>query len=116
VVTMLAVLLALTVFAAPAALAGQNAIGAGVSSAPAGSVGPSISGDIYGNTSNPSGNGEGVLPSLAPGPWKCGDPLDCAGPTDPGGSMGDFVAPIASGGTASPDFAHGNDPDLDFSS
>ncbi|MDP3941186.1 MAG: hypothetical protein Q8Q49_02650 [bacterium] len=97
----------------PAFAAGE--IGDVFSSADPGTVGPSISGDLYGNTSNPSGNGEGVLPSFSPGPWKCGNPLDCAGPTDPGGSMGEFLAPVASGGTASPDFANGNDPDIDFS-
>ena len=37
------------------------------------------------NTSNPRPDENGVLPSLAPGPWVCGDPADCAGPTDPGG-------------------------------
>ena len=99
---------------AGAASAGQNAIGAGFSSGDPGTVGPGISGDFFGNTSNPSGNGEGVLPSLSPGPWVCGDPLDCAGPTDPGGSVGDFLAPLASG-TATPTFANGNDLDLDFS-
>ena len=98
------------------AFAAQNAIGTGFSTAPTGTVGPSISGVIYGNTSNPSGTGSGVLPSLSPGPWICGDPLDCAGPTDPGGSMGDFLAPEASDNTGNPEFANGNDQDIDFSS
>ena len=98
------------------AFAGQNLIGAGFSSAPAGTVGPGISGEIYGNTSNPSGNGNGVLPSLAPGPWMCGDSSDCAAePTESGGSMGDFLAPVASDGTATPNFANGKTPGPDFS-
>jgi hypothetical protein len=29
--------------------------------------------------------------------------------------MGSFLAPLASGGVASPDFANGNDPNIDFS-
>jgi len=78
-------------------------------------VGEFISGVIYGNTSNPSGNGEGVLPSLSPGPWKCTNPLDCAGPTTAGGSMGDFIAPLTSDGMASPDFANGEVVGPDFS-
>lgn len=78
-------------------------------------VGEFISGVIYGNTSNPSGNGNGVLPSLSPGPWRCGNPLDCAGPTIAGGSMGDFIAPITSDGMASPDFANGKSAGPDFS-
>jgi len=97
------------------AFGAQNAIGAGFSSAPAGTVGPGISGDIYGNTSNPSGNGNGVLPSWSPGPWICNLNPGCDGPTDPGGSMGDFLAPVASGDTAAPVFASGNDQDIDFS-
>ena len=99
--------------AGPASAKGP--VGELFSSALPGTVGPGISGEIYGNTSNPSGNGSGVLPSLAPGPWICGDLDDCAGPTDPGGSMGDFVSPLASDGNSSSDFANGNDPDLDFS-
>jgi hypothetical protein len=78
-------------------------------------VGELISGVIYGNTSNPSGNGNGVLPSLAPGPWKCGNPADCAGPTTAGGSMGEFIAPLVSDGAASPDFANGAVEGPDFS-
>ena len=74
-----------------------------------------ISGVIYGNTSNPSGNGNGVTPSFSPGPWVCGNPADCAGPVNPGASMGELLAPIASGGSASPDFANSNDPNHDFS-
>jgi hypothetical protein len=85
------------------------------SSAPPGAVGPSISGVLYGNTSNPSGNGNGVLPSFAPGPWKCTDPSDCAGPTTAGSSMGEIFAPIASGGKSSPDFANGKLIGQDFS-
>lgn len=97
----------------PAFAAGE--IGAGFSSADPGTVGPGISGFIYGNTSNPSDNGNGVLPSWSPGPWVCGIPGDCEGPTNPGGSMGDFLSPLALGGQSSSDFANGNDPDIDFS-
>ena len=106
--------LSLLAFAAPA-FAAQNAIGAGFSGAEPGTTGPLISGVIYGNTSNPSGNGNGVLPSLSPGPWRCTNPLDCAGPTTAGGSMGEFLAPVASDGTASPDFANSKSPGPDFS-
>lgn len=106
---------ALAVATISPAVAAPGEIGDGFSSADPGTVGPLISGVIYGNTSNPSGHGSGVLPSFSPGPWICGNPLDCAGPTDPGSSMGDFLAPVASDGTASPDFANGNDQDIDFS-
>jgi hypothetical protein len=92
---------------------GGGEIGAEFSAADPGTVGPYISGFLYGNTSNPSGKGQGVLPSLSPGPWACG--TDCAGPTIPGGSMGEWLAPDASGGNASPDFANGKDPGPDFS-
>ena len=97
----------------PAFAAGP--VGTLFSSADPGTVGPLISGVIYGNTSNPSGNGSGVLPSYSPGPWVCGTPSNCAGPTNPGGSMGTFLAPLASGGQAAPVFANGNDPNIDFS-
>jgi hypothetical protein len=96
-------------------VAGQGVIGDLFSSASPGDVGPSISGDIYGNTSNPTSSGHGVVPSLSPGPWVCGNPSDCAGPTEAGGSMGDFLAPVASGGQAAPDFANGRSPGPDFS-
>lgn len=105
----------LMIAAASPAIAEQNDVGAGFSSAPPGTVGPSISGGLYGNTSNPSGNGNGVLPSLAPGPWACVYDPGCAGPTKPGGSMGDFLAPTASGGQGNPDFANGKSPGPDFS-
>jgi hypothetical protein len=99
-----------------AGVGGGGAIGEIFSSAPPGTVGPGISGEIYGNTSNPSGMGNGVLPSLSPGPWVCGDSADCsAEPTAPGGSMGDFLAPIASDNHASSEFANGKDPGPDFS-
>jgi len=111
----IALLVLLVLAIAPAAFAGQNAVGAGFSSL-GGDTGGFISGDVYGNTSNPSGNGEGVLPSLAPGPWKCDYSSNgCAGPTDPGGSMGDFLAPVASDGQSQSEFANGNDLNLDFS-
>jgi len=97
-------------------LAGQNPVGALFSGADPGTVGPGISGVIYGNTSNESGNGNGVLPSLSPGPWVCGNPDDCAAqPTEAGGSMGDNLAPLASGGKGNPDFANGKSPGPDFS-
>lgn len=78
-------------------------------------VGELISGQIYGNTSNPSGNGEGVLPSLSPGPWVCSDPKDCAAePTEPGSSMGDIIAPLVSGGNGKPNFANDKSPGPNF--
>jgi len=72
-------------------------------------LGYEISGKLYGNTSNPSGNGSGVLPSLAPGPWKCiydgvGGP--CVGQTY-GGSVGEFISPVRSGGKSKSDFGGG---------
>lgn len=97
------------------AFAEQNAVGYLFSSNDPGDIGPAISGLVYGNTSSPSGNGEGVLPSLAPGPWICGSPTNCYEPTEPGGSMGDFLGPLGSDGVASPDFANGNDLNIDFS-
>ena len=97
------------------AFAAKGPVGTLFSSADPGTVGPGISGVIYGNTSNPSGNGNGVLPSLSPGPWKCTNTSDCAGPTTAGGSMGEFLAPTASGGQASPDFANSKTPGPDFS-
>jgi hypothetical protein len=78
-------------------------------------VGDLISGVIYGNTSNPSGNGNGVLPSLSPGPWRCTNPLDCAGPTTAGGSMGDFISPLTSDNHSSSDFANSKPVGPDFS-
>ncbi len=78
-------------------------------------VGELISGVIYGNTSNPSVNGNGVLPSLSPGPWRCTNPADCAGPTTAGGSMGEFIAPLTSNGKGTPDFANSKTPGPDFS-
>lgn len=95
--------------------ASGNDIGSSFSSQDPGTVGPTISGVIYGNTSNPRPIGNGVLPSLSPGPWKCADSSDCAGPTDAGGSMGEFLAPTASGGKGNPDFANSKDPGPDFS-
>lgn len=97
------------------ALAAKGPIGTIFSGSDPGTVGPGISGEIYGNTSNPSGNGNGVLPSLSPGPWVCTNPQDCAGPTSPGGSMGDFVSPTASSGHSSSNFANDKTPGPDFS-
>lgn len=96
--------------------AAKGPIGEFASNKPFGNMGEYISGEVYGNTSNPSGNGNGVLPSLAPGPWRCTNPADCAGPTTAGGSMGEFIAPVASSGQASPDFANSKSPGPDFSS
>ena len=118
-VTTLIAFVAIAMFlVVPIAAADQGAIGAGFSSADPGTVGPGISGELYGNTSNPSGNGEGVLPSWSPGPWVCEDSNDCSscyGPTLAGGSMGDYLAPVASGAVASPDFANSKDTGPDFS-
>jgi hypothetical protein len=97
------------------AFADQNAIGAGFSGAAPGSIGPLISGTIYGNTSNPSGNGNGVLPSLSPGPWKCNGSDCSAQPTAAGGSMGDFLSPVASDGNSNSNFANDKSPGPDFS-
>jgi hypothetical protein len=100
---------------APAADAAGE-VGDIFSSEEPGTVGPGISGELYGNTSNPSGNGNGVLPSLSPGPWLCAG-VDCAAqPTEAGPSVGDLLAPLASGGKASPDFADvGVDEDISHS-
>ena len=80
-------------------------------------VGDFISGEIYGNTSNPSGNGNGVLPSLSPGPWVCAG-ADCsAQPTEAGGSMGDFITQtpgFPAEGKSKSDFANGKSPGPDF--
>ena len=100
---------------AGAGVGGGGGIGAGFSSADPGTVGPAISGELYGNTSNPSGTGQGVLPSLSPGPWLCNG-VDCsAQPTTSGPSMGELLAPIGSGGKANPDFANGKETGPDFS-
>jgi hypothetical protein len=95
--------------------AGGSDIGTGFSGADPGSVGPTISGEIYGNTSNPRPSGHGVLPSLSPGPWVCDGPDCSAQPTAPGGSMGEFLAPTASDGKGNPDFANSKTPGPDFS-
>ncbi|MBE9554292.1 MAG: hypothetical protein IMF05_12590 [Proteobacteria bacterium] len=100
---------------AGAGAGGGGEIGAGFSSADPGTVGPGISGELYGNTSNPSGKGQGVLPSLSPGPWLCNGPDCSAQPTTAGPSMGEILAPIGSNGKANPDFANGKDPGPDFS-
>ena len=60
-----------------------------------GTVGECIAGVFYGNTSNPSGNGNGVLPSLAPGPWKCVYTAGCTG-----AEMGSSIGTYNGGGTA----------------
>lgn len=94
---------------------GGGAVGEFFSSFGPGTLGPTIAGDWYGNTSNPRPDGHGVLPSLSPGPWVC-DGADCsAQPTAAGGSMGEWFAPFASHDTAEPDFANGKNPGPDFS-
>jgi hypothetical protein len=50
-------------------------------------VGGCISGNLYGNTSNPRPSGNGTLPSQSPGP-SVNNPTDPSHPT-PGPSMGD---------------------------
>ena len=65
------------------------------------SVGSFIAGEIYGNTSNPRPSGNGVLPSLAPGPWACNNPKDCSEGARAGGSIGEFI------GVGNADFANG---------
>jgi hypothetical protein len=115
-VTSVATGLALAGSVVAPALAAKGPIGTFFSTAEPGTTGNLISGEIYGNTSNSSGNGNGVLPSLSPGPWVCGNPQDCAAePTNAGGSMGDFIAPTASGGHGSPDFANSKPTGPDFS-
>lgn len=96
-----------------------NAVGKALQDAAAAggfdNVGDLISGEIYGNTSNPSGNGNGVLPSLSPGPWACGQPsVDCSVDTLPGVSMGDIIAPAVSGGSGNPNFANDKTPGPNF--
>jgi len=59
-----------------------------------GTVGECISGFYYGNTSNPRPSGNGVLPSLAPGPWKCVYTAGCTG-----AEMGNPVGFYNGGGT-----------------
>ncbi|HZP18989.1 MAG TPA: hypothetical protein VFB16_02165 [Bauldia sp.] len=101
-------------FVAPAYAAGG--VGAALQSAAEATnnknVGGFISGTIYGNTSNPSGKGNGVLPSESPGPWAHGTPGD--GPTLPGGSMGDFISPATSNGNSNSNFANDKNPGPDF--
>lgn len=94
---------------------GGGAVGAFFSNFAPGSLGPTISGEWYGNTSNPRPGEHGVLPSLSPGPWVC-DGADCsAQPTAAGGSMGVWIAPSASDFKAEPNFANGKYPGPDFS-
>ena len=44
---------------------------------------------IHGNATNPRDSGNGVTPSLSPGPWVCGS--SCTDDTTAGGSIGEFV-------------------------
>ena len=60
-----------------------------------------IAGDLYGNNSNPRPSGNGVLPSLAPGPWACFG--NCFDGANAGVSVGELV------GQGSADFANGTD-------
>jgi hypothetical protein len=99
----LVILIVLAAFASANCVAHADCIGQ------EGTTGCLISGEVYGNTSNQQADGTGIDPSWSPGPWVCGDPSDCAGPTNPGGSVGTFVSPV------SPEFANGNDPNHDFS-
>lgn len=78
-------------------------------------VGELISEEIYGNTSNETESGNGVVPSWSPGPWVCGVPSDCEGPTNPGSSMGDIITTVALDGVGSSNFTNEVDPDIDFS-
>jgi hypothetical protein len=107
-VLLILVLVAITATVVPTAFAqcaGQD-----------GTQGCLISGFFYGNTSNSRPDGNGVISSWSPGPWAC-DYSDgsCAGSTNPGISVGEFIAPTQSDGHANPDFANGNDQDIDFS-
>lgn len=83
----------------------------GTSTAHAGALGDFISSNVqswYGNTTNPRPDGHGVLPSLAPGPWKCIYDASgaCVGETY-GGSVGEWITPILSNGKSKADFANG---------
>lgn len=46
--------------------------------------------NAYGNTTNPRPGGNGVLPSLAPGPWACANSSDCSDGVYAGGSVGEW--------------------------
>jgi hypothetical protein len=61
-----------------------------------------IATELYGNTSNPRPSGNGVLPSLAPGPWAC-YPGGCYDGANAGVSVGELV------GQGNADFANGTD-------
>lgn len=76
------------------------------------SAGSFVSGELYGNTSNPRSSGNGVLPSESPGPWECGSV--CSDPTAAGGSMGDWISPATSGGKSQANFANDKSPGPDF--
>jgi hypothetical protein len=65
----------------------------------------SIASEFYGNNSNPRDGGHGVLPSLAPGPWACGD--HCSDFASAGMSVGELLGVVYGHGNA--DFANGTD-------
>jgi len=63
-------------------------------------VGGCISGDLYGNTSNPRPSGHGVLPSQSPGP-SVNNPNDPSNPV-PGTSLGQGIHAAGGGSAANP--------------
>lgn len=64
--------------------------------------------DFHGNATNERPSGNGVTPSLAPGPWACGG-ADCSVDTTGGSSIGDFA------GQGGADFANGEEDGPNFS-
>ena len=69
---------------------------------------------IHGNATNERDSGNGVTPSLAPGPWACGGG-GCTNDTQAGGSIGEFItSPLGLDiDTANADFANADDRGLE---
>ncbi|MCH8187857.1 MAG: hypothetical protein IIB66_03990 [Proteobacteria bacterium] len=59
--------------------------------------------EFHGNATNERDSGNGVIPSLSPGPWICSS--ECTDDTTAGGSIGEFITGA--------DFANANDRDLE---
>jgi hypothetical protein len=70
-------------------------------------IGEAIAGEVYGNTTNERAGGNGVTPTLAPGPWACPETGSCFDGVGAGGAMGEFITTNAGVGNA--DFANGTD-------
>jgi hypothetical protein len=90
-----------------AILAGTMLAGTAAKAQSVGDVVSSNVQDWLGNTTNPRPSGHGVLPSLAPGPWKCVYDASgaCVAQTN-GGSPGEFISPFLSNGKSKADFAN----------